>query len=315
MILPFLSGPPSSKKAPITWAFVLLYIVCFTYFKTEEAKLQNFQKSLLNDKSFIKAQGKAYTQYLMNNNEEEYDNFLLDIASASSAGQLEQTSLLGKLAFQDWSFLKTKDLFPSKDEVENDHWNQKLNKYLKQKNQTPSFYFGLSAKNHEWYHFLSYQFIHGSILHLLFNCWFLLIFGGFLEPLIGHRFFLLNYLLGGCVGGITFAKISGLSFAPLVGASASINALIGLFAILCFQQPVRLLFCILPVQGWWKWIFLPTWLFIGVWLLTDISGYLGTLSGFVYVAHTAHLGGFALGVAGGLMYQKITETKSLSTKI
>ncbi len=314
MILPFLSGPPSFKKAPITWILVLLYVTCFTCFKIEETKVQSFQKSLLSDKSFIRAQGRAYTQHLINN-EEEYDNFLLDMASASLSGQLEQTSLLGKLAFQDWSFLKARDLFSSKDEVENDYWNQKLDIYLKQKEKAPSFYFGLSVKNQEWYHFLSYQFIHGNILHLLFNCWFLLIFGGFLEPLIGHLFFLFNYLLGGCVGAITFAKISSLSFSPLIGASASINALIGIFAVLCFRQPVRLLLGILPIQGWWRWIFLPTWLFIGVWLLTDISGYLSTLPGFVYIAHTAHLGGFASGLVGGLMYQKITETKSLSTKI
>ena len=314
MILPFLSGPPSFKKAPITWIFVLLYITCFTCFKVEEMKAQNFQKSLLNDTLFIKAQGKAYTQYLMNN-EREYDNFLLDIALASSAGQLEQTSLLGKLAFQDWSFLKTRDLFSSKDEVENDYWNQKLDIYLSQKEQTPSFYFGLSVKNQEWYHFLSYQFIHGNIWHLLFNCWFLLIFGGLLEPLIGYPFFLLNYLLGGWVGAITFSKTSGLSFFPLIGASASINTLVGLFTVLCFRQPVRLLLGILPLQGWWRWILLPTWLFVGVWLLTDISGYLGALPGFIYIAHTAHLGGFALGLIGGLMYQKITKTKNLSIPI
>ena len=314
MILPFLSGPPSFKKAPITWVLILLYITFFIYSKTQETKIQSFQRSLLNDKLFIRAQGKAYTEYLMNN-EEKYNNFLLDIASSSSSGQLKQTSLLGKLAFQDWSFLKMKDFLSSTDEVENDYWNQNLDTYLRQKEKTPSSYFGLSIKNQEWYHFLTYQFIHGNIWHLLFNCWFLLIFGGFLEPLIGRSFFLLTYLLGGCIGATTFAKISSLSFFPLIGASASINALIGFFAILCFRQPLRLLLGILPVKGWWRWIFLPTWLFIGVWLLTDISGYLGSLPGFVDIAHTAHLGGFAVGLMGGLMYQKITKIKSLSTEI
>ena len=312
MILPFLSGPPSFNKAPITWILILLYITFFIYSKAEEMNIQNFQKSLLNDKLFIRAQGKAYTQHVINN-EKKYDYFLLDIASASSAGQLEQTLLLGKLAFQDWPFLQTKDFLSSTDEVESDYWNQKIDRYLKQREKVPSFYLGLSAKHHEWYHFLTYQFIHGNIWHLLFNCWFLLIFGGFLEPLIGYSFFLLTYLLGGWIGAITFAKISSLSFFPLIGASASINALIGFFAILCFRQPLRLLLGILPIQGWWMWIFLPTWLFIGVWLLTDISGYLSTLPGFIHIAHTAHLGGFTLGLIGGLMYQKITKTKSLST--
>ena len=306
MILPVLSGPPSLSKAPITWTLILLYVLCFAFLKVEEMKMQNVQKSLLDDKLFIKAQGKAYAQYLIRN-ENKYDDFLLDMALASSAGQLEKTSLLGGLAFRDWSFLKTRENFFSKDQVESDYWNQKINIYLKQKEQVPSFYLGLSAKNQEWYHFLSYQFVHGSIWHLLFNCWFLLIFGGFLEPLIGYTFFLTTYLLGGLAGAITFAQISKLSFFPLIGASGSINALIGLFAVLCFRGQIRFLFGVLPIRGWWKWIFLPTWLFIGVWLLTDISGYLGTLPGFAYVAHTAHLGGFALGAIGGLaMYQKIT---------
>ena len=307
MILPFLFGPPSFKKAPVTWIFISLYIICFVCFKVEEIKVQNFQKSLLNDKLFIRTQGKAYAQYLIRN-ERKYDDFLLDIASVSLGGQLEQTFLLGSLAFRDWPFLKTKEDFFSNDQVESNYWNQKLNLYIEKKEQTPSFYLGLSVKNQEWYHFLSYQFIHGSIWHLLFNCWFLLIFGGLLESLIGCVPFLLIYLLGGYIGAITFAQISHLSFFPLIGASASINALIGLFAILCFRQPVRLLLGILPIKGWWRWIFLPTWLFITIWLLTDISGYLGTLPGFVHIAHTAHLGGFALGIIGGLMYQRITKT-------
>ena len=110
MILPFLSGPPSIKKSPVTWMLISLYIICFVCFKVEEGKVQNFQKSLLNDKLFIRTQGKAYAQYLIRH-EKKYDDFLLDMASVSLAGQLEQTFLLGSLAFRDWSFLKTKEEF------------------------------------------------------------------------------------------------------------------------------------------------------------------------------------------------------------
>lgn len=311
MIFPFLNGLPSLSKAPITWLLVFFYIILFISFRAEQTQESQLRNTLLDDEFFIKAQGRMYTQYLMRN-EIQYDNFLLDLASLSLAGYPEKTLLLGNLAFQDWSFLKSdKDLF-SGDQVEITYWHQKLETYLKQTKQTPSFYLGASAKNQEWYYFLSYQFIHGHIWHLLFNCWFLLIFGGFLEPLIGHFLFSFLYLFGGWIGALTYSQISQLSFFPLVGASASINTLIGFFTLFYFQRSIRFFFALLPIRGWWGWIFLPTWLVIGIWFIVDLSGYLSTLQGFGHIAYAAHLGGFIFGLLCGLVYQKTSKAKSLS---
>ena len=311
MISPFLSGLPSLNKTPVTWILVFFYIMFFISFRVEQVKEGQLRNTLLEDDFFIKAQGRVYTQHLIRH-ETQYDDFLLDLASLALAGDLEKTLLLGNLAFQDWSFLKSdKDLF-SGDQVEIAYWHQKLDTYLKQTTQTPSFYLGASIKNQEWYYFLSYQFVHGHIWHLLFNCWFLLIFGGFLEPLIGHFLFSSLYLFGGCVGALTYTKMSQLSFFPLIGASASINTLIGFFTLFYFQQSIRFFFFLLPIRGWWGWIFLPTWLVVGIWFIVDLSGYLSTLQGFGHIAYAAHLGGFVFGVFCGLAYQKANKTTKLS---
>ncbi len=299
MILPFLHGISSLRQAPLTWLFVFLYVVFFVCFRAGQVQESNARKHLLDDEFFIKAQGKIYTQHILHN-EDQYSYFLSDLASLSAEGDMERNLLLGSLAFRDATFLETRSLAFDGDQVEIAYWKDQLNKYLKQQDQSWSFKLGLTIYNQELFYFLSYQFVHGHVWHLLFNCWFLLIFGCFLEPLIGHKLFLLLYLLGGAVGAFVHIQISELSYFPLIGSSGSINALVGAFSLLYFKKPLRFLFFILPLHRWWGSVYLPTWFVASIWLIIDLSGYLSALNGFNYIAYSVHLGGFAFGLFCGL---------------
>ena len=82
--------------------------------------------------------------------------------------------------------------------------------------------------------FLTFQFLHGSVLHVLFNMLGLFFFGPWAERWWGTRRFLAFYLLCGAAGaafytvlavlGVLQARLGApaLEFMPLVGASAGI---------------------------------------------------------------------------------------------
>jgi len=75
--------------------------------------------------------------------------------------------------------------------------------------------------------------LHGSILHIGFNMYFLLAIGPSLEQRMGHTRFLILYLLGGFSGNVaSFLLTSGVS----VGASTSIFGLLAAEGVFLYQN-------------------------------------------------------------------------------
>jgi len=98
--------------------------------------------------------------------------------------------------------------------------------------------------------FVTYMFVHGSMMHLFFNMFALIMFGRTLERYLGTREFLLFYFLCGILGGVIsylFYIIQGITSVAVMGASGSIYALLFLCAVL-FPTSRLLLFFIFPVK-------------------------------------------------------------------
>lgn len=95
---------------------------------------------------------------------------------------------------------------------------------------------------------LTFQFLHGGLLHLLFNMVCLYFFGTALERIWGSKKFLTFYLISGAVGGLVYVGISLLGHfqRDLVGASGGILGIMAACAIL-FPQMKVILFPI-PIQ-------------------------------------------------------------------
>ena len=92
--------------------------------------------------------------------------------------------------------------------------------------------------------FLTFQFLHGGFLHVLFNSIALFFFGPFMERWLGARKFLVYYLLCGVGGAVfftllVFARV--LPDSPLVGASAGIYGILIGVAVIAPALRVRLL--------------------------------------------------------------------------
>jgi len=135
------------------------------------------------------------------------------------------------------------------------------------------------------------MFLHGGIAHILFNMWFLWIFGDNIEYRLGPLPYLGAYLGTGIVATLGFSLLNPGSTIPLVGASGAISGVLGMYLILCSHNYVRVLvffflITVIHMRAFW-------WLIIYM-VITNVWPYLqGVQSN---TAIEAHMGGFAAGV-------------------
>lgn len=143
-------------------------------------------------------------------------------------------------------------------------------------------------KNHYFWQFLTFQFLHGGVWHLALNALTLYMFGRPLEDTFGKRSYLIMYLASGVAGGvlqILLALVWPALDVPTVGASAGISGVVGAFALLRPDLTFLFMF-IIPIRARH---FL--WLVIGFSVLCLVFRWAPE------VAHGAHLGGTLFGVA------------------
>ncbi|RYD20707.1 MAG: rhomboid family intramembrane serine protease [Verrucomicrobiaceae bacterium] len=101
----------------------------------------------------------------------------------------------------------------------------------------------------EIWRFLTFQFLHGNVLHVLFNCIGIYFFGPWLERWWGSMKFTIYYLVCGVSGAAFFTLLLMLGMfphdgvgTPLVGASAGIYGILVGVAFIAPNLRVRLLF-------------------------------------------------------------------------
>lgn len=140
------------------------------------------------------------------------------------------------------------------------------------------------------------MFMHGGFMHLIWNMWFLWIFGDNIEGVLGHKRFVLFYLLSGVVAGLTQVVIDITSTTPMIGASGAAAGILGAYMI-TFPRA--------RVIAWWPFFLLwgptmsiPALYYLGFWFLIQIASSLAVLGINTTggVAWFAHIGGFVAGV-------------------
>ncbi len=141
--------------------------------------------------------------------------------------------------------------------------------------------------------FITYQFIHSGVIHLLGNMIFLWVFGPNVEDRLGRIGFLAFYLVGGGAAGAVhlFFESSGPGnpAPPVIGASGAIAAVTGAYLVLFPKTLVRV-FIIFFIIGSFE---IPSyWLFTAAILKDTVFHGLGASQG---IALLAHLGGYAFG--------------------
>jgi membrane associated rhomboid family serine protease len=154
--------------------------------------------------------------------------------------------------------------------------------------------------------FITSFFLHGGILHLAVNVYFLVLFGREVERDIGPWRWLFLLFAAAFAGSITDVIFDPRNNVPMIGASGGISGLLAYY-VLSFpharlQMPVRPL--IRPL-----WFEVPAWVFFVGWIILQIGGALDQVSGQGDVASLAHLGGLTIGLAFWLVWKEDAAAK------
>jgi len=169
----------------------------------------------------------------------------------------------------------------------------------------------------EVWRFIGFQFLHGGLMHILFNMVCLYFFGPLVEGRLGSKRYLAFYLLCGIFGALMFlllnlggyalqlrlgshVAIPGLlfdsPFTPLIGASAGVFGVLMAGAYIVPNATV-LLFFILPMRlatlAYAMVAFALFMVIVGGHNAGGEAGHLGgAIAGFYFIRHPHHLHGF-----------------------
>jgi len=150
---------------------------------------------------------------------------------------------------------------------------------------------GFDSRFQPW-QLVTYGFLHGDLMHIVFNMFGLYTFGASVERLFGSRFYALYYFACVVSAGVSHLVVTsamGGPQVPMVGASGGVYGLLLAYGLYFPHQRVMLLIPPIPMSARTLVI-----------LFAVISVVLGVTGSQAGVAHFAHLGGM---IGGWLMIE------------
>lgn len=137
--------------------------------------------------------------------------------------------------------------------------------------------------------FITSLFLHGSVMHLLGNIFYLWTFGDNVEDVIGPAKYVCYFFLCGILAGVTHVLLNSFSMIPAIGASGAISGLMGGYLYLFPNVNLKTL-----VGG--RIVDIPIWIYLGFWFLLQLlSTIVAQGMTHVSIAFGAHVGGFVAG--------------------
>lgn len=160
--------------------------------------------------------------------------------------------------------------------------------------------------------FVTAMFLHGGILHILSNMWFLIVFGDNVNDALSPFGFLLLYFSAGVIGNFVQYMFTPGSNIPMLGASGAVAGILGAYYVLFPHSKIKTLVFILFFV---TIIEISAPLMLGYWFILQLfSGAasaptLGNEQG--GVAFFAHIAGFVVGLVFGYFYKNKAHTGEL----
>lgn len=187
------------------------------------------------------------------------------------------------------------------------------------------------SRGEDLFTIVSSTFLHGGWMHLIGNMLFLWVFADNIEATIGNIPFLIFYFIGGvgaslvhyflsvapamvdccdicemagtaaCAGveaGTGGAMCPGTI--PTVGASGAISAVLGAYLIMFPKSKIKMIFLL-----FFSTFRITAIFFLGFWIVQQLISGVGSLGAAAGggTAWWAHIGGFAIGVLGGILFR------------
>jgi len=142
---------------------------------------------------------------------------------------------------------------------------------------------------------LSHMYLHGGVMHLAGNMYFLVIIGDNLEDALGKIKFLALYTLCGFGAAAFQIAADPQSSIPMVGASGAIAGLFAMYLLWFRHASLSLMIIIYQKK-------VTPQIFFAIWLIINIAGIVLS-DGSSGVAYWAHIGGFVIGLIIAFSYK------------
>lgn len=151
------------------------------------------------------------------------------------------------------------------------------------------------------------MFLHGGLMHIVGNMWFLHVFGDNVEEFFGRANYLLFYLVCGIAGAIITVLHQPNLSQPSIGASGAISGVLAAYLLL---HPDA------KITTWWggdsiffafRTFEIPAWVIIGGWFLIQYVCLYLNVPGIGWVDH---IGGFTAGLILTLAYKTVRRVPS-----
>jgi membrane associated rhomboid family serine protease len=138
---------------------------------------------------------------------------------------------------------------------------------------------------------LTSMFLHGGLVHLLGNMYYLYTFGDNVEEYMGALRFGLLYFACGLLGDISHLLSNTTSTVPTIGASGAISGVLAAYMLLFPRRKIYALIIVLPLKVGAVW-------YLGFWIALQVLFAFTTPVGIEGgTAFFAHVGGFLTGLA------------------
>lgn len=265
---------------------VFLFLVVFFLFDSWPS--QDIRKTL-NDEKFVNTVYEMYVQTL---------------------DPIEKKNLRGSVnavysrALKDQKFWSRVAAFPFVgDQVQIAENRKTIKSFFEGYLNSPHYHFGLGALEISPWSWVTYQFVHVSLMHLIGNLLLVFLIISYLEKSVDSAWIAATYLFSGFAGGISFLFFDDVGGMSVIGASASASGLLSFLLIAKSSQLMPWGYLIAPIKGGFGQISLPVFFIFPIFLLSDFISLLWEPSGIVSnVAVSAHVGGVLMGLIMGGYY-------------
>ncbi|UTA47800.1 rhomboid family intramembrane serine protease [Simiduia sp. 21SJ11W-1] len=268
---------------------VLLNILVFFFYQGDDNNKIYSALSTYEEQNFLEIEWPLIQDYLKAQNELDALDDLLDLHDDKQTQDL-MVHILLRTDFYQHVFRNPYQLIGFQNA---DRWLEhrgKINRLI----ENLSFNaYGLKPAELSFTTLISHQFLHGDVMHLLGNLFFLVFCGFAVEAAIGHLRFLGFYLLSGVAGGLAHAAVDFSSTTTLVGASGAISGVMAMYLAIFRLKKIEFFYWFFVVVGYMR---APALVILPIYIGKEIVSFY--TDGGSNVAFMAHAGGF---VAGSLL--------------
>lgn len=143
-------------------------------------------------------------------------------------------------------------------------------------------------------------FLHGGLIHLIGNVYFLLIFGDNVEKCLGTLEFFMLLVMATLCGHFFHILLDPDSMLPCVGASGGISGVIAFYALRFPKNQMAVMFWFFFKTYWWR--ISAIWMF-GIWVVLQFVIAGQQMIGISNISGGAHLGGALVGIVAWVLWR------------